>query len=179
MPPIQITPCLPEEVPLLRQMAASTFVTAFGAQNTPEDMAAYTAKAFSVSQVQREFDDPDSHFYFAKEEGQPIAYLKLNFNQAQTELQESEGMEIERIYVESTHQGRGIGAALFDFAWDIAIERDMTYVWLGVWDQNQGAIRFYERQGFSAFSKHSFLLGQDLQTDILMRKYLPNADQTE
>ncbi|NRB53511.1 MAG: GNAT family N-acetyltransferase [Saprospiraceae bacterium] len=170
MPPIIITPCQAEEVPLLRQMAESTFVKAFGAQNKPEDMAEYTAKAFSLAQVQREFEHPDSHFYFAKEAEKPIAYLKLNFNQAQTDLQESEGMEIERIYVESTHQGRGIGAALFDFAWGIAIERGMNYVWLGVWDQNPGAIRFYERQGFSAFSQHSFLLGQDLQSDILMRK---------
>ncbi len=172
MQPIQITPCQSEEVPLLRQMAESTFVKAFGAQNTPEDMAEYTAKAFSLTQVQQEFDHPDSHFYFAREEGKAIAYLKLNFNQAQTDLKEAEGMEIERIYVDSDYQGRGIGAALFDFAWDIAIERGMTYVWLGVWDQNPGAIRFYERQGFKAFSQHSFLLGQDLQSDILMRKEL-------
>ncbi len=160
-------------------MAESTFVKAFGAQNTPEDMAEYTSQAFSLTQVQREFDHPDSLFYFAREEGNPIAYLKLNFNQAQTDLKEAEGMEVERIYVESTHQGKGIGAALFDFAWDIAIERGMRYVWLGVWDQNPGAIRFYERQGFSAFSQHTFLLGKDLQSDILMRKDLPNADQTE
>lgn len=178
MPPIQITLCQSDEVPLLRQMAESTFVKAFGAQNTPEDMAAYIAKAFSLAHVQGEFDNPDSYFYFAKEEGKAIAYLKLNFNQAQTDLKEEEGMEIERIYVESTHQGRGIGATLFDFAWDIAIERGVTYVWLGVWDQNPGAIRFYEPQGFRAFSQHSFLLGQDLQSDILMRKDLPNADQT-
>lgn len=179
MSPIQITPCQAEEVPVLRRMAESTFVQAFGAQNTPEDMAEYTAKAFSLAHVQAEFDHPDSFFYFAKEAGNPIAYLKLNFNQAQTDLKEAEGMEIERIYVESTHQGKGIGATLFDFAWAIAIERGMAYVWLGVWDQNPGAIRFYERQGFKAFSQHSFLLGQDLQSDILMRKDLPNADQTE
>lgn len=170
MSSILITPCLPEEVPTLRQMAESTFVKAFGTQNTPEDMAAYTAKAFSLSHVQQEFDHADSHFFFAKKGEIPIAYLKLNFNEAQSDLKEPNGMEIERIYVESAYQGQGIGAQLFDFAWNIAVKTGMTYVWLGVWDQNPGAIRFYERLGFEAFSQHSFHLGQDLQTDILMRK---------
>jgi len=170
MPLIHIVPCQQEEVPQLRQMAESTFVAAFGTKNTPEDMAEYTAKAFSLSHVQQEFNDPDSHFFFAKRDETPIAYLKLNFNQAQTDLKEAAGMEIERIYVQAGYQGQGIGAQLFDFAWDIAVKRRMTYVWLGVWDQNPGAIRFYEGQGFKAFSQHSFLLGKDLQTDILMRR---------
>ena len=179
MSTIHITACLPEEVPALRQIAESTFVKSFGAQNTPEDMAQYRAKAFSLTQIQQEFDHPDSHFFFAKDGEVPIAYLKINFNQAQSEWQEANGMEIERIYVEAAYQGRGIGAQLFDFAWEIAIQRAMSYVWLGVWDKNQGAIRFYERQGFQAFSQHSFLLGQDLQSDILMRKEVISADQTK
>lgn len=170
MPLIHITPCRQEEIPQLRQMAESTFVDAFGAKNTPEDMAEYTAKAFSLFHIQEEYDHPDSHFFFARKDETPIAYLKLNFNEAQSELKEANGMEIERIYVESTYQGQGIGAQLFDFAWDMAVKRGIEYVWLGVWDQNPGAIRFYERQGFEAFSQHSFLLGKDLQTDILMRR---------
>lgn len=179
MSSIHISPCQPEEVAVLRQMAESTFVIAFGAQNTPEDMAAYTAKAFSLAQVQREFDHPDSKFFFAKDRNQPIAYLKINFAAAQTDLQEPNGMEIERIYVTANYQGQGIGGQLFDFAWKIAEKRRMQYVWLGVWEKNIGAIRFYQRQGFHAFSQHSFLLGQDLQTDILMRKEVINVDQTK
>lgn len=179
MSSIYVTPCLAEEVAALRQLAESTFVEAFGTQNTPEDMAEYKAKAFSLTQVQREFDQADSHFFFARKAGQPIAYLKLNFHQAQTDLKEAHGMEIERIYVVAAYQGQGIGAMLFDFAWEMALEREMTYAWLGVWDRNLRAIRFYEKQGFKAFSQHSFLLGQDLQSDILMRKEVIAADQTK
>lgn len=172
MSTIQITPCLQEEVPILRQMAESTFVKAFGSQNTPENMAEYTAKAFSLTQIQQEFDEADSHFFFARAEGQAIAYLKLNFHQAQTDLKEAQGMEIERIYVVSTYQGQGIGARLFDFAWAMALQTKMTYAWLGVWDQNLRAIQFYERQGFKAFDTHVFYLGNDRQSDVLMRKDL-------
>ena len=167
---LEFSPCHVDELPILRQLAESTFVTAFGAQNKPEDMAAYVAKAFSLTQVQAEFNHPDSHFYFAKDKGIPVAYLKINFRDAQTEWQEPDGMEIERIYVRADYQGQGIGAQFFDFAWKIAVERGMKYIWLGVWNQNAGAIRFYQCRGFQAFSQHSFLLGQDLQTDILMRK---------
>ena len=80
-------------------------------------------------------------------------------------------------YAKADYQGQGIGAQLFDFAWQVAEERSMKYVWLGVWEESIDAIRFYERQGFSAFSQHSFLLGQDLQTDILMRKAVGSPSQ--
>ena len=46
------------------------------------------------------------------------------------------------------------------------------YVWLGVWEENPRAIRFYEKNGFVAFDKHIFRLGDDEQTDIMMKKKL-------
>ena len=48
----------------------------------------------------------------------------------------------------------------------------MSYVWLGVWEQNPRAIRFYEKNGFVPFDTHVFILGEDKQTDILMKKIL-------
>ena len=42
-------------------------------------------------------------------------------------------------------------------------------VWLGVWEYNKNAIEFYKHMGFKIFSKHSFLLGDDNQTDLLLK----------
>lgn len=41
---------------------------------------------------------------------------------------------------------------------------------LGVWEHNHRALRFYEKNGFIAFGTHIFQLGNDQQTDILMKK---------
>ncbi|MEM9391391.1 MAG: GNAT family N-acetyltransferase, partial [Bacteroidota bacterium] len=52
------------------------------------------------------------------------------------------------------------------------LNKGLGYIWLGVWEYNTDAIRFYERLGFTPFGQHSFILGSDHQTDILMKKPL-------
>jgi diamine N-acetyltransferase len=81
-------------------------------------------------------------------------------------------VEIERIYVQNAYQGLKIGKALFDKAVSVAKERKASYLWLGVWEENHKAIAFYEKNGFLAFDKHIFMLGNDPQTDIMMKLML-------
>jgi len=38
-----------------------------------------------------------------------------------------------------------------------------------VWEENPRAINFYKKNGFVEFDKHIFVLGDDEQTDIMMR----------
>ncbi len=45
-------------------------------------------------------------------------------------------------------------------------------IWLGVWEENPKAIRFYEKNGFVPFSRHIFKMGDEEQTDIMMRKII-------
>lgn len=130
---------------------------------------AYVDKAFSVEQLSIELQNPDSAFYFAEEAGVPIGYLKLNVGAAQTELKDENELEIERIYVDEAHQGKKVGQLLLDFAIDQARKQRLDYVWLGVWEHNPGAIRFYERSGFVRFGQHTFMIGIDPQTDFLMK----------
>ena len=99
-------------------------------------------------------------------------YIKLNYNSAQTELQDANALEVERIYILQEHQGKQIGKHLLDFAIQTAIDKKMAYIWLGVWEHNNKAISFYKSKGFTQFGSHPFVLGTDEQTDILMRKEL-------
>ena len=52
----------------------------------------------------------------------------------------------------------------------IAISRQKSYLWLGVWEHNTKALAFYQRFGFYRIGSHSFFVGQDEQTDFLLRK---------
>jgi len=96
----------------------------------------------------------------------------LNYADAQTEFKDTNALEVERIYVSGEHHGKRIGKQLMDFALDIAHNKHFEYVWLGVWEHNEKAMGFYQRYGFEVFSSHPFLLGDDLQTDLLMKKVL-------
>jgi ribosomal protein S18 acetylase RimI-like enzyme len=170
--PIALKRIEPSEVQTLLTISREMFFTAFAHLNSPDDMTIYAAKAFTIEKLQDELANPDSHFYFAYANDQIAGYIKLNYNSAQTEFQDPETLEIERIYVGSNFQNQGVGQQLVQFAIDGATEKQFEYVWLGVWDENHNAIRFYERNGFQIFSSHEFMLGNDQQTDLLLKKLL-------
>ncbi|MEM8893160.1 MAG: GNAT family N-acetyltransferase [Bacteroidota bacterium] len=160
-----------DELNLLREISISTFIDAFGNQNTKENMAQYLSEKMSLEHMTSEYKNPESNFYFAIIDDRIVGYLKLNSGKAQSELI-PEAIEVERIYVLKKHQSQGIGKEMFDAAISTARKRNMKTLWLGVWDQNTQAITFYERMGLKIFDTHSFMLGTDHQTDKLMKMNL-------
>ena len=91
---------------------------------------------------------------------------------SQTEIKKDDSVEIERIYVLKKFQGRKIGQLLFEKSLEAADSRKADYLWLGVWEENQKAIEFYKKNGFIEFDRHIFRLGDDDQTDIMMKLVL-------
>ena len=154
----------------LHKISTETFIETFAPVNAAENIDAYLSAALTVDKLASEILNPSSIFYFALDWDTIIGYLKLNFGVAQTELKATESLEIERIYVRQEHQGRRAGQLLLEHAMNIAKSRRLKYVWLGVWEKNEKAIRFYQKNGFAEFDKHIFRLGMDEQTDILMRR---------
>ena len=170
--PLEIRPVLAEELEILRQLAQTTFVTAFATQNTPEDMAQYVQESFNQKYFSQLFYKPGANFFFGWLGDQVVAYLQLNVDDAQTEQELEQALEVERIYIQEQYQGQGYGQDLLNFALDYGRQLHKAWIWLGVWEQNHGAIRFYERQGFTTFSQHDFFLGKDHQIDLLMKRKL-------
>lgn len=157
------------EIDLLQQIAISTYKEAFDDSNSEENMQAYLDSCLSLEKLASELDNPNSEFYLATHEEQVIGYLKLNFGEAQNEFQNDDSLEVERIYVSQKYHGQNVGQALFDHTLTRAKEKKVKYVWLGVWEHNPKAIRFYEKNGLEAFDQHPFRMGSDVQTDILMK----------
>jgi ribosomal protein S18 acetylase RimI-like enzyme len=71
------------------------------------------------------------------------------------------------------YHGKKVGQLLYDKAIQVATLMQVDYVWLGVWEENQRALSFYKKNGFVEFDKHIFKLGEDEQTDIMMKLSLP------
>lgn len=161
----------------LQEISRQTFHETFAAVNTEENMQQYHDEALSIEKLTDEFNDENVEFYFATIDDHVIGYLKINFGLAQTELKEDNAVEIERIYVLCAYHGKKIGQILFDKAVEIARNKNAEYIWLGVWEENIRAISFYEKNGFVEFDKHLFKLGDDVQTDIMMKLNLENNEQ--
>lgn len=161
-----------EEAVDLHVISKQTFFESFAADNTEEDMQDYLTKAFSISTLEDELSRQDSAFYFAIVEDNKVGYLKINLGSAQTEMKDSNALEIERIYVLKKYQNNRIGQRLYDKALSMAKKYEVEFVWLGVWENNSRAIRFYKKNGFIPFDTHIFMLGTDSQIDILMKRPL-------
>jgi ribosomal protein S18 acetylase RimI-like enzyme len=162
----RITLC---DINQLQDISRQTFWETFSEYNTKENMADYLESSFSLAKLTSELNDQNSEFYFARHNNNVIGYLKVNFGESQTELKDSKALEIERIYVVKEFQGKDVGQSLYKKAMQIAMNINAMYIWLGVWEKNTKAIRFYKKNGFIEFDKHIFNLGNDEQTDIMMK----------
>ena len=166
---IQITH---SHIAALQQIGRQTFEETFAESNSAENMAKYLEEAYSFEKLNEELNNPNSFFYFAMMDQDVIGYLKLNMGLSQTELKDNDALEIERIYVLKDFHGKKVGQLLFDKAIEIAKEQQVAYVWLGVWEENKRAIHFYTKNGFVEFDQHVFVLGDEAQTDIMMKLQL-------
>lgn len=177
--PVSFRACALSDKQQLRDIAEETYRDAFGAHNTQADMDEYVRNSFSLARMEEELKNPHSRFIYALQNGEVAGYIKLNFAPAQTELNDDTALEIERIYVLKHCQGQSIGQQLVNHAIQLAQAQRLQYIWLGVWEHNPRAIRFYQRNGFRRFSQHIFKIGQDEQLDYLMRKELAPPDSCQ
>lgn len=161
----------------LQLISTQTFVETYSAANTGENMRKHLEEGFSLQKLASELNDPNTEFYFATLGDKITGYIKLNFGPSQTELQDGEAVELERIYVLKAFQGRKVGQLLCGKAIQVARQKNAGYIWLGVWEKNPKAIRFYQKNGFVAFDKHIFKLGDDEQTDLMMKLTLKDNER--
>ncbi|MBF4515891.1 GNAT family N-acetyltransferase [Flavobacterium sp. ANB] len=174
METIEIRKIALNEIDQLQKIGRQTFYDTFSESNSEENMKSYLDEKFSNEKLTAELTNKDSEFYFAILQNEIIGYLKINFGDSQTELKDNKALEIERIYVLKEFHGKHVGQLLYEKAIEIAKSKNSQYVWLGVWEENYRAARFYKKNGFVEFDKHIFKLGNDEQTDLMMKLKLTN-----
>ena len=170
---LSLTQCNDGHLTDLVRISKETFIEAFSHMNDPEDFRDYIDKAFCSDTIAREMKCPGAYFYFVYLENDLAGYFKINTAGAQTDINDKNSLEIERIYVDKGFQGMKIGHWMIDAIKDLARDFGVTYLWLGVWEKNGDAIRFYQKHGFQKFGEHPYFIGKDEQTDWLMRCDIP------
>lgn len=164
-----IKECDLEDIEKIKCISEKTFYETFANENTREDIENYLKENFSYEKLESEIKNNGSRFYIVENNEEVVAYMKLNFDKAQTETEHDNTLEVQRIYVLQEYKSKHIGKRLIQKAIEIGRNNNLNYIWLGVWENNINAIRFYEIQGFQKFDTHIFKLGEDEQTDNLMK----------
>jgi diamine N-acetyltransferase len=172
MPEINIRQATVDDAKVLTDLAYTTFWDAFAhhPKNAPDDLNYYMRQAFNVDQITAELSDETSIFLIAELDGKAVGYAKLVIDNVEPGVTAEYPVELSRLYSHQEYLGRGVGQSLMDACFDRAGEEGRDVMWLGVWEYNPRAQRFYEKNGFRIVGKHVFQLGEDAQTDLLMQK---------
>jgi ribosomal protein S18 acetylase RimI-like enzyme len=163
-----------EDAEVLAKISWLSFHQAFAdhPKNNPEDMKVYMDEAFSVTTLEQELTDPDSAFFVAEIDDEIVGYSKVKINSREDGISGENPIELCRLYALQEFIGQGIGKALMLKCLELAQENGHDTFWLGVWEFNYVAQKFYTRFGFEKCGEHVFQLGSDPQTDWLMQRKL-------
>ncbi|QYO66393.1 GNAT family N-acetyltransferase [Leptolyngbya sp. 7M] len=180
MPTVVIRRAHLQDAEVLTQLAYTTFWDAFHEhpKNAPDDLAAYMAKAFSREQIESELADENNIFLLAEIDDEPAGYARLIFGATEEGITAERPIELNRLYSHQKFLGKGVGQALMDACFARGRGLGCDVMWLGVWEFNPRAQRFYEKNGFRVVGSHVFLLGSDPQTDLLMQREILATEDT-
>lgn len=158
----------------LTNLSYTTFWDAFAhhPKNAPNDLAHYMRQAFSLEQLTKELAESKSIFLIAEIDGELAGYAKLLLDNIEPGIAAEKPIELCRLYSHQKFLGKGVGQTLMDACFEKAQENDCDVMWLGVWEFNPRAQRFYAKNGFHEVGKHTFQLGSDPQTDLLMQRQI-------
>lgn len=164
-----------EHASLLSELSVITFFDTYAAYNTPENMRQHCHENFAVAQIAAQIQQPGTIFFIAFFDGVAAGFTKMRTSENPPELAGKKHIEIERIYVLQAFQKQKLGYGLIIHCIQYAVQSGFEVLWLGVWQQNAKALAFYQKNGFEIFGEHSFLLGDDDQTDWLMKMDLKSS----
>lgn len=159
------------EIPALVAMALRSFETTFRGTCDDEDLDAYILETYTEAAFAAELEDESSVFRIASTAaGEILGYAKLRVGHREPSVTGISPVELQRLYVSPELKRSGIGSILMSECLDIARKGGHDVIWLGVWEHNLPARRFYEAKGFEYCGAHEFLVGTDVQTDLLMQR---------
>ena len=161
-----------EDAELLVELGKRSFREAFGAQTSPEDMAAYMDTSFSLDDIKTQLNNKDSLYLIVDFQTEPVGYAYLYPTQPHTSINGHMAIQLIRFYLLKKCYGLGVGNALMQSCLTKSRTRGYETVWLSSWELNGRANAFYKKWHFQVVGRQKFVVGNDVQNDlILMRDF--------
>lgn len=169
MSEIQIVKAETKDAELIAIISRETFYDTYAAENTAANMAKFLTQQFSKAMLMAEVGAAGTHFFLAYVDGKLAGYLKLK-EATHPQIFNASAIEISRIYVYKHFIGKSVGHALMQTAIDFASTHKKEWIWLIAWKENKRALEFYQKKGFEIFAESVFVLGDDQQSDWVLKK---------
>jgi ribosomal protein S18 acetylase RimI-like enzyme len=161
-----------EELAAVRELAIEVYTETFAKDNTRENLETFFRDSYSMEKFKAEFNEPDTALYIALDDLKIIGFLRLRRSTEANTYLGNNHIELHRLYIQSDYHGSPVSKMFMEEALKYAKEKKYEWIWLGVWEKNFRAQKFYTKWGFERFSEHVFQMGDDPQTDWLMKRKL-------
>lgn len=158
------------DVDIIADLATRTFKSAYESMLSGEALETFITSTFSQGSIRAELSDPTNKFLLAFEGSKALGYGMLREGHWPAGVTRSKPVELARIYLVEEVIGGGYGTALMKACLDTAEASGYETIWLGVWEENKRAIRFYEKWGFTRVGSHPFEFGDEVHTDLVMAR---------
>jgi diamine N-acetyltransferase len=168
----------PSDAEVLSDLGGRTFTETFAHLYPPADLKAFLADAYGLERTRADLADPRKASWLVEDDGEAIGYaLAGPCALPHPEVTPRCG-ELKRIYFIKGRQGGGLGKRLFaeTIAW--LLSGGPRDIWIGVWSENHGAQRFYERHGFSKVGEYGFAVGSTVDHEFILRRSAESFSNT-
>lgn len=170
-----IRPAVPEDAATIAIIGARVFSATFGHSVTEWQLQEYLDEEYSQEAIIADLEDPDKDIIVVTElgVGRLVGFVQLRRGSSEPCVENVPAtIELQRLYVDLTYHGNGVGKVLMQEAERVARNMGFRNMWLGVWEENHKAQAVYRKLGYEKVGDHDFVVGGDVQRDEILVKAL-------
>lgn len=169
---IEIRQASAEDADLIAVLGTTAFYEAYFEQDTPHDLADYITKSFAPEKIRAEIEHPDAMFFIIFRNEKAVGYAKLRNEERHESIKNENAVELQRIYILERVFSTGIGEKLLNHCIETARIKGFETIWLGVWEENRRAQKFYAKHGFKRAGTLTFPYGESVGINFVLEKTL-------
>lgn len=168
---------VPSDAPVISELIGSTWSHFFAYSVSASDLDEYLSGPLSPASIERDINNPCNTFIVAQitqEDGSVtiIGVAQLVIGPTDASLTLPKPIELRRFYILKEYQGTTLAKDLMSQAESRAKREGYETIWLGVWEDNSRAKRFYEKMGYIQRGEKFFYAGKSERRDWIMEKQL-------
>ena len=154
----------------LSALSRDTFEETFGHRYAPEDLRDYLDASYAPDRYASQLDEQGCAVWMLEDAGRAHGYVMAGPCKLPHAEVRPGDMELMRLYMRRELQNGGHGARLFAQAMAWIAANGPQACWLGVWSENAGAQRFYQRHGFDKVGEYLYEVGTARDLEFIFRR---------
>ena len=160
----------PADAERVAALACRNFTETFGHLYPPEDLDHFLRTNYIAETQRAALEDPRQAIWLLEDGGEAIGHIYVGpCKLPHADVRDGDG-EIKRLYILARAHNGGWCAKLMQVAMDWLLADGPRTLWVGVWSENFGAQRFYQRYGFAKVGEYLFPVGQTNDHEFILRR---------